>query len=84
MDLYLLLVAMSSYLHLLKSQNQIIQSNFIFCLDCNDFFKVATDLAILVTDHGKFEVQKIVDAFPLILDTRFALRVEGNGKIFRL
>jgi UDP-N-acetyl-D-glucosamine dehydrogenase len=53
-------------------------------LDWNDFTGIQMDLALLITDHGKFDGQKIADSFPLILDTRAALRVAGKGKVYRI
>lgn len=42
------------------------------------------DCAVIVTDHAAFNYQCIVDAFPLIVDTRNALKGVKSQKIFRL
>jgi UDP-N-acetyl-D-glucosamine dehydrogenase len=42
------------------------------------------DCAVIVTDHAAFNYKCIVDAFPLIVDTRNALKGMKSRKIFRL
>lgn len=42
------------------------------------------DCALIVTDHAAFNYKCIVDAFPLIVDTRNALKGMKSRKIFRL
>jgi UDP-N-acetyl-D-glucosamine dehydrogenase len=42
------------------------------------------DCAVIVTDHSVFDYRAIVDAYPLIVDTRNALKGEKSPKIFRL
>jgi UDP-N-acetyl-D-glucosamine dehydrogenase len=42
------------------------------------------DCALIVTDHKAFDYQRIAKAFPLIVDTRNALRGVQGDHIFRL
>jgi UDP-N-acetyl-D-glucosamine dehydrogenase len=42
------------------------------------------DCAVIITDHQVFDYQKMVDGFPLIVDTRNALKGVSSQKIFRL
>ena len=44
----------------------------------------ACDCALIVTDHKVFNYSEIAEAFPLIVDTRNALKGIESGKIFRL
>ncbi|HXG87710.1 MAG TPA: nucleotide sugar dehydrogenase [Vicinamibacterales bacterium] len=43
-----------------------------------------SDCALIVTDHKVFDYHRIVEAFPLIVDTRNALKGVASAKIFRL
>jgi UDP-N-acetyl-D-glucosamine dehydrogenase len=42
------------------------------------------DCAVIITDHKAFDYARIVEKFPLIVDTRNALKGNGSTKIFRL
>jgi UDP-N-acetyl-D-glucosamine dehydrogenase len=42
------------------------------------------DCAVIVTDHSQFNYRTIVDRFPLIVDTRNAMKGEVSAKLFRL
>ncbi len=42
------------------------------------------DCAVIVTDHAAFDYRRIVDSFPVIVDTRNALKAIKSPKIFRL
>jgi UDP-N-acetyl-D-glucosamine dehydrogenase len=42
------------------------------------------DCALIVTDHKVFDYRRIVDTFPLVVDTRNALKGVSSEKIFRL
>jgi UDP-N-acetyl-D-glucosamine dehydrogenase len=42
------------------------------------------DCALVITDHKVFDYEQIARSFPLIVDTRNALRNVAEGKIFRL
>jgi UDP-N-acetyl-D-glucosamine dehydrogenase len=42
------------------------------------------DCALIVTDHKVFDYRRIVDTFPLVVDTRNALKGVTSEKIFRL
>jgi UDP-N-acetyl-D-glucosamine dehydrogenase len=42
------------------------------------------DCALIVTDHKVFDYRRIVDTFPLVVDTRNALKGVASEKIFRL
>ena len=42
------------------------------------------DCAVIVTDHSQFNYRSMVDRFPLIVDTRNALKGEVSAKLFRL
>jgi UDP-N-acetyl-D-glucosamine dehydrogenase len=44
----------------------------------------ATDCAVIVTDHKAFDYPGIVASFPLVVDTRNALKGIKNEKIFAL
>jgi UDP-N-acetyl-D-glucosamine dehydrogenase len=43
-----------------------------------------TDCAVIVTDHKAFDFKAIVDAFPLVVDTRNALKGVRSEKVFAL
>jgi UDP-N-acetyl-D-glucosamine dehydrogenase len=43
-----------------------------------------TDCALIVTDHKVFDYARIAKTFPLIVDTRNALKSQQSEKIFRL
>jgi UDP-N-acetyl-D-glucosamine dehydrogenase len=49
-----------------------------------DSKEVHADCAVIVTDHRIFNYGDIVARFPLIVDTRNALKGHGSPKIFRL
>ena len=42
------------------------------------------DCGVIITDHQVFDYKAIVDNFPLIVDTRNALKGQSSKKIFRL
>ena len=44
----------------------------------------ACDCALIVTDHKVFDYPAIANTFPLVVDTRNALKGIANEKIFRL
>ncbi|MCA1586049.1 MAG: nucleotide sugar dehydrogenase [Acidobacteria bacterium] len=46
--------------------------------------KAGADCAVIVTDHSSFDWPRIVDGFPLIVDTRNALKKTKSPRIFRL
>ncbi len=53
-------------------------------LESLDPHSVSADCAVVVTDHRAFDYQQLVQRFPVIVDTRNALKgLNGNG-IFRL
>jgi UDP-N-acetyl-D-glucosamine dehydrogenase len=43
-----------------------------------------TDCAVIVTDHAAFDYEQILHGFPLIVDTRNALKTMKSPRIFRL
>jgi UDP-N-acetyl-D-glucosamine dehydrogenase len=49
-----------------------------------DALKAGADCAVVVTDHKVFDYGKIVEAYPLIVDTRNALKSIKSAKIFGL
>jgi UDP-N-acetyl-D-glucosamine dehydrogenase len=42
------------------------------------------DCALIITDHKVFDYEQIAKQFPLVVDTRNALRKIDSDKIFRL
>ncbi|MCC7126736.1 MAG: nucleotide sugar dehydrogenase [Acidobacteria bacterium] len=46
--------------------------------------KTGADAVVIITDHKVFDYPRIVDAFPLIVDTRNALKGVKSDKIFGL
>jgi UDP-N-acetyl-D-glucosamine dehydrogenase len=42
------------------------------------------DCAVIITDHKVFDYTRIAESFPLVVDTRNALRGFNSGHIFRL
>ena len=44
----------------------------------------ACDCALIVTDHKVFDYPAIANTFPLVVDTRNALKGIASEKIFRL
>jgi UDP-N-acetyl-D-glucosamine dehydrogenase len=42
------------------------------------------DCCVIITDHKVFDYSKIVERFPLIVDTRNALKGVSSQKLFRL
>ena len=42
------------------------------------------DCGVIITDHKVFDFRRMVDRFPLLVDTRNALKGVSSPKIFRL
>jgi UDP-N-acetyl-D-glucosamine dehydrogenase len=53
-------------------------------LESQDPSKVNADCGVICTNHSDFDYQAIVKKFPLIVDTRNALRGKDSNTIFRL
>jgi UDP-N-acetyl-D-glucosamine dehydrogenase len=53
-------------------------------LSLEDAVAARPDCAVIVTDHAAFDYDRIIDAFPLIVDTRNALKGVHRQHIFRL
>ncbi len=53
-------------------------------LESKDPSKVDVDCAVVCTNHSAFDYNAILEKFPLIVDTRNALKGRESAKIFRL
>ena len=53
-------------------------------VDLDAAIAAGSDCAVVITDHKAFDYPRIVDAFPLIVDTRNALKELKNEKVFGL
>jgi UDP-N-acetyl-D-glucosamine dehydrogenase len=53
-------------------------------LPLEDAVAARPDCAVIVTDHAAFDYDRIIEAFPLIVDTRNALKGVHREHIFRL
>jgi UDP-N-acetyl-D-glucosamine dehydrogenase len=53
-------------------------------LESLDAAKAAADCAVICTNHSAFDYEAIFRNYPLIVDTRNALRGRISDKIFRL
>ena len=53
-------------------------------LESMDPSKVDVDCAVVCTNHSAFDYNAILEKFPLIVDTRNALKGRESAKIFRL
>jgi UDP-N-acetyl-D-glucosamine dehydrogenase len=53
-------------------------------IESTDFEPVAVDCAVICTNHSSFDYEAIIKKFPLIVDTRNALKGRNGAGIFRL
>jgi UDP-N-acetyl-D-glucosamine dehydrogenase len=53
-------------------------------IESTDFERAAVDCAVICTNHSSFDYEAIIKKFPLIVDTRNALKGRNGAGIFRL
>jgi UDP-N-acetyl-D-glucosamine dehydrogenase len=53
-------------------------------IESTDFGEAAVDCAVICTNHSSFDYEAIIKKFPLIVDTRNALKGRNGAGIFRL